>query len=419
MIVRRSLIIWGLLVVWHCSSQGEFTKSAWRYHREIRAESLSGFSRVVLDAETFDHSQQNLADLRLVGPDGEEWPYQLIRGTEWRVSDNRAARLLNNSRSSTGFSVLLLDLGKRGFAHNVVTLNTPSHNFRRRVEVYGSDDAISWFLLRNDATIFDFSSPDDSVRQTRIRYPESVYRFITLHIINGNEDPIVIRDASIIVETEPTRTLRSYNASVIASFIDQKKKQSIIIIDAHYRNIPITGVTLLCTQENFYRTIEVYAGNDTSAMKGLGRDVIYRFVTRKFVDEKLSVDVRTTPARFMKLIISNKDDRPISVDVDHVTALEYSIVFGSTSGPLELYFGNPTAALPSYDLERTLQYVDLESAHPAVLGPVAVNTDFVTRDERPWSERNPVLLWGAFGVAFVILGGLIFRLAKKGHSSTQ
>jgi hypothetical protein len=392
-----------------------FSLHEWKYFKTFSGDNPPQYIRVVVDRETFNHARSDMGDLRIADSAGVEVPYQLIRGEEWRSVEQCNARVLNVSHAPGKYSVVVLDLGESGRTHTTVDLDIDSRNYRRNAEVWGSDDYRHWFVLRTDAAVFDFSTSDDSVRVTRIRYPSSIFRYVKVHVINGTEPPLAIRSARVEAESEPARTLRTYDVAAVSVEEDKDRKATTLLIDGTYANVPLTGITLETGKRNFYRTVQIYAGNDTARMTYVGNDVIYRYDTPRFSDERLSVTCRPTPARYLRLVIQNQDDRPVPIEVKHLIALEYSLVVRASSSGLRLFFGNPSAPAPHYDISRTLRYIDLQTAHPASLGELTANPDYAPRDERPWTERHPVLLWIMFGVVFVVLGYLVVHMVHTGE----
>jgi hypothetical protein len=78
-----------------------------------------------------------------------------------------------------------------------------------------------------------------------------------------------------------------------------------------------------------------------------------------------------------------------------------------------LTYGSPLLAAPSYDLARTIG--DLEtwaaSAGEARLGEAVRRSE---KGPRPWTERNPALLWAGLLAAVVVLGAITWWALQKG-----
>ncbi len=410
-LARRNTLTFVLVLTSGLAFAG-FSPSEWEFHKRFTPDTSQPYTRLAIDPETFDKARVDVADLRVIDSSGKELPYQLVKGTEWHTRTELGARILNNSYLPGKYSVVVIDLGRKGLTHNLIHLDVTSHNFTRNVEVLGSDDRTHWFVLRDDAAICDFSSKDDTVKIDRITYPESIYRYIQVRVLNGQDAPLAIRHPRVIAESTPARVVRRRTPVSMMSFTDARRKQSIIIVDAGYRNLPLSGIVLSTEDKNFYRSVQVMAGNDTAHMASVHTDVLYRYDTPRFSDERLALEFAEVRGRYLKLVVFNHDDQPVHFSVQQYISPEYTIVMKSTAEPLELFFGNAKAAAPVYDLQHTLQYVDLQHARIVSPGPIAVNPLYAPVDTRPWTERNPVLLWIVFGVVFVVLAFLIIRMVR-------
>ena len=78
-----------------------------------------------------------------------------------------------------------------------------------------------------------------------------------------------------------------------------------------------------------------------------------------------------------------------------------------------LLYGNLAAHSPQYDLSR---FLDAGAPKPvylvAALGPEELTRNYV--DPRPFTERHPVTLWIALGIAIVLLGFSALRALRGG-----
>jgi hypothetical protein len=90
-------------------------------------------------------------------------------------------------------------------------------------------------------------------------------------------------------------------------------------------------------------------------------------------------------------------------------ALEQRVYFDPQGRTLlKLYYGDSKLPRPVYDYARFLQKEG--AAAEAELGAVAVNAAYTGRpDDRPWSERHTLVLWGAMLIAIVALAVLAIR----------
>jgi hypothetical protein len=110
--------------------------------------------------------------------------------------------------------------------------------------------------------------------------------------------------------------------------------------------------------------------------------------------------------------IKNQDDAPIQISSVRLEMLERTLCFDASDGvAYALYYGDSALAAPRYDYASlfTLQ----SNAAKANIGQERANPDYQDRpDSRPFTERHPVLLWGALAFVILLLGTVALRSAK-------
>lgn len=111
-------------------------------------------------------------------------------------------------------------------------------------------------------------------------------------------------------------------------------------------------------------------------------------------------------ARYWRLIVANGGDAPLRDINVELWGVPRRIVFAPTgAGSYRLLFGNAAAQAPVYDFASVHSVAAIQAAAPASLKALAYNAAF-RKPERPWSERNPWVLWAALAVAIIGVGGL-------------
>ena len=173
-----------ILLVSVCQVSADFKKSEWQFSKPIGSvpPASEGYVRVSLDGQTYHQSRSSLSDLRIVDDQQKEIPYALIQEKETTSEEEFSPKIYNKSVLSGAYSTLTLDLEKEIF-NNKLVLKTQSKNFKRRVEIAGSNDGKQWFVLKKDAYIFDFSG-EQKVQLTTIQYPDNKYRYLQVKVWN-------------------------------------------------------------------------------------------------------------------------------------------------------------------------------------------------------------------------------------------
>jgi hypothetical protein len=394
---------------------GDFSHREWQFSKSIeRPDGLSsGYCRFSLDAETFDGSQPSLADLRIVSDQGKEVPYTLHEEREKTTEEVYSPRMFNRSVLPGKYSTLTLDLEREAY-NNTLTLKIKAENFRRRVEIAGSQDAKQWFVLKDDAYIFDFTG-DKKVQLTTVRYPENKYRYLLVKVWNGTDPPLEIDGASLsqVTTTTPQRVNRA--STLLSREEDRKLKTSQWVLDLKYRHLPSDFLRIDTPEENFSRRAEILGSNDLKTWNRLAQFDLYRFHTTRYSVEKRTQHFPEARHRYLKLIVYNQDDPPLQLAGFEVQGIEKDLIFQvQPSRSYTLHYGSPDAKAPQYDIERVKSYLSVESLAPLRVGAQSENLDYrPSGPKRPWTETQPVLFWGVLVLLVAGLGTYIIRLMTK------
>ena len=124
--------------------------------------------------------------------------------------------------------------------------------------------------------------------------------------------------------------------------------------------------------------------------------------------EELAVNLADNSGQLI-LLIDNGDNPPLAITEAQPLSLERRIYFGPQGKTtLRLYYGDEKLTPPVYDYARFF-HLDASPAE-AQLGAGSQNAQYTARpDDRPWSERHRVILWGAMLLAVLALAVLAMR----------
>src|SRR5260370_34055412 len=103
---------------------------AWRYSRAIDSQHAGTLSYITLDRQVFVHSENRLADLRVIDDLGTELPYELRNRLAPPARPlNVPATLRENSFVPGQFTQVIADLVHRPNFHNTVPVQTAASDF--------------------------------------------------------------------------------------------------------------------------------------------------------------------------------------------------------------------------------------------------------------------------------------------------
>ena len=405
------------------SAAADFSLKDWPFVKSISVPvglTEGDLVEVVPDPEVFNRAAPGLVDLRIIQGEEREIAYELVveRGSRERRSFPVGIRDLGFVRGQ--FTSFIADLGQEGLLHNEIEVFTNSQNFQRDVTVEGSTDATTWTVLQEGTKIYDFTlkERDFTARDTQVRYPESTVRFLRVKIINDGEEPLDITGASVFSVAETLAEEVSFPASIRERTEENTNRRSLIVFDLGSKGLPTNRLTIQTPHVNFYREVVLEGTGDIDAPRWslIQRSgVLYSYDTRKFVGDKLTLSYPETTFRYLRLTIENEDNRPLPIDGVELFGVPRKLIFqAQPDASYKLFYGNPKARAPSYELERILPFLETENLPVGDLGPQTDNLAFKVEKERlPFSERYAWLITVAVVVAAVAVAILLVGVVRK------
>ena len=401
----------------------DFTLEDWRYVKAIAVpETLpeAGLVELSLDRETFHEAAPALADLRVVQDDSLEVPYKLTVERGETKQQSYPVKIRDLGHVAGEYTSFVVDLDREGSLHNQVEIRTNSYNFRRNVVVEGSSDAQDWAVLQKGAEIFDFTIKERGLtaRDTRVHYPESAYRYLRVRIVDGAEGPLGIDGAAVFSTLERPPEETAFPAPIVQRTEDTANRTSVLLMDVGSRGLPTHRLSVSTPTDNFYREVTLEGSLDNVDWRRLtNQAAIYSFNTPKFVGGQLEVSYPEESLRYFRLTIRNEDNPPVAVERVSLVGVARRVLFQPRpdASRYSLYYGNPEARAPSYDLERILPYLETGQLPAAGLGPRLPNPAFRVA-QPPATEGYPWLVPVAVGVAAVAVALLLLGVVKRARA---
>ena len=395
----------------------------WRYYKPVALPDSAVAPSLVeleLDPEVYAHANPGLGDIRVTEQDGEEHPYKLlVEYGDQRRAPVEAKEIRDLSHVAGKDTTFILDLQSEGVLHNELQVQTSSEDFQRRVEVEGSDDGKSWRTLQNNGTIFALTIKERgfAASDTRVTYPDSTARFLRVRIIDDGLEPLNVKGGVVFFarQLEPRRA--DISIVVVDREEDAERKTTTLLMDAGSAGIPANRIELEIPRRNFHRQVSLEGSDDMLAWHTVqSNETLYDFDTPKFIGNDLSIGFGESRYRYYRATIANEDNPPLPVDGARASGFVRKLVFSAdAAGSYRLYYGNPDAGSPSYDLERIFPYLVTEGLPIASLGPQTQNPAFFVPEPppKPFTERSPWLLPVIVAIAALIIGAFLASLIRQ------
>jgi hypothetical protein len=396
--------------------------SYFKYQRSVEP-ARQGQQYIAVDESIWQHARSDLGDLRLYNG-ANEVPYSLAVERGGDEQEEKALPVFQQA-SVGGKTQFLIDM--RDLAdYDHVALKLSTQNFVAHAQVEGKDDlhGKSWAGL-GDSILYDLSK-ERLGSNTTLRLPRASYKYLRITIDGPvKPDEVIGAMSELHQERKPVWRIvgsQPVNASTNGSQLrwekgklqPQEGKDTLLTFNLP-QGVPAEkiGFDIDPAQGNFWRRVEIL--NDRGQLMG-SREIERIHMQRggqKIDSEEHEVSFFPRGSRILAVVIYNGDDPPLKINGAHLEQVERRLYFDAPSGAtLMLYYGNEKLNAPVYDYARFFQAQPI--AIVAQLGPEQQNASYAGRpDERPWSERNPALLWAAILAAVLVLGALALRSIRS------
>ena len=393
---------------------GAFEPARWKYRSAVAIPSGAELLSIRLTRAIYSRSAPGLPDLRIVC-DTSEVPYVLEARTGSVEEHERNAEIINKEVAPGAGLRLTLDLGVAS-KHSRIRLRTPERNFRELVRIETSDDNRSWAIVRDDASIFRFYQDGRSADLLTVDYPVSTRRYVRVSVPGWNESGSIsgVFVAFREVRLPELEVMASLNPKAIE---EPNTKSTRYEMDLGVEGLPHDRLRVETGESFYHRAVELETSTYGKKWSRLGSGVLYRLPG----DSADSITFPETHDRYLRLRVFNEDNRPIQLGLVHVaTVVRYVTFQAETELPHWLFYGNPEADRPLYDLGMILARRSVEPVQVAARAPES-NPNYQPLPEpgKPWTDRYPALLYTILGAAVLAMGYVTVRFLRKVMASSQ
>jgi Protein of unknown function (DUF3999) len=392
--------------------------SRWPFYAEVTTPAgAPGAYDLTLPLQVLDKSREDLADLRLYDTNGKEIPYALRIRRE--VDDTRevSGRLFNQAHVGTNTSEVSVDLGENSGEHNLAEIETAGTNFRRRVEVEGSDSGSEWKILKAGEVIFGFESQNHTVQSNGVSYPTSRYRYLRVRVF---ADELTDKQAPVITNVKASMTVRAkgelanWDVPVPAYQLlrNQGVPASSWTLDLGGR-VPCDRLALVINADSFSRPFQLEAIDDPQNIRLIASGELTRRIGQQQPPVVINFE-QEEHARKLRLLVTDYNNETLPISSITAGAPARQLVFElkePTNQPLRLFFGNPKATDPHYDFAKDQAVRISAQTSRGVFGAVSANPDYKP-EPLPLTERIPWLIYIVLAASSLALAFILINLVR-------
>jgi hypothetical protein len=328
--------------------RGAIAPTEWKNQQTLEIRE-TGLTKVSLPETTLDLARVDLADLRLIGPGGEEVSYAIqipAPPTAARHSP-RNVRIELQPLSTQ----ITIETGTTQAIAGVV-LTTPARDFVKAAEVAISSDGSAWEIVGQGLQL---------ARQTDLEaltLPLGKISAVFLRItINDARTPVVPFTGAILDLTAPDDTpMVPVETEIVKR--EEFAGETVLTLDLHTRHLPLSLLEITATDPLFARMVTVKqrtlrAGESVEQSAAIGS--IFRLgVPQQSIREHLRVPLDfPTSIRRQQIHISNDSSPPLAIQRVKVFRRPIWLIFNAgNAGTYRLLTGNLQVSRPTYDLAR-------------------------------------------------------------------
>lgn len=414
----RAIVVLGALVLATAGVAAAQTPArapdVWAFRRPIALPTLAqpGFVELAIDADVYREALASLQDLRVREPGGADVAYVVRRHERRAAEATRDARLKDLVTTRERAVRFVLDAGSGRILHNRVRLaiGDDARNFRVPVRVETADEVGRWQVAREAGFIYRVEG-ETRAADTSVSYPASTARRLRVTVGPSDGQPLPVTGARLVIATAAERREEAVPVTLVARDEDTARRTTRLVLDLGGRR-PVDRVDLDVSDRNFHRVVLIEASDDRTQWRWLGSCSISAVDTGRVRERLTDTRFPETTARYIRVSIENLDDRPLGITAVRLFAVPRTLVF--TAVPANRYvleYGNPSAAVPRYDLARTIAYLGDDRLPTATLGPVE-RVPAPLRRTSTWVQSQPVVMWATMAMAMLALAGLLWRMAR-------
>jgi hypothetical protein len=398
-----------------CAS-AQTSMSSWQFFMDVNAGG-PGFYRLTVPLDVFGKSREDLADLRLLDPSGKEIPYALWIRKDVDEQSEVSGHLFNQATKGA-VSEVSVDLGANAVIHNEVEIETAGTNFRRRVDVEGSDNGKDWKGLKSGDVIFAFGPQNRTVQSNRIDYPISRYRYLRVRVfadeLADDQAPVISSVRALAaVSVMGERVSWQWSMPAYQQLRYQGVPASAWTIDLGAR-VPCDRIQLGVQTDSFSRPYQLEAIDDPQNVRLIASGELKRRVGEQSKSVEIAFD-QEEQVRKLRLVVDDYSNQTLPIESFTAQAPARQVVFElkqASAQPLRLYFGNTNATPTHYDFEKEVSR-RLTTAPNRIDTGIAVQNPEYKPAPLPLTERIPWLIYLVLFASSAVLALVLLSLARN------
>ncbi len=317
--------------------------SAWKWEAPFRVDQ-AGMLRLEAPPGVLDVARGDLADLRIISPDGSETPYLMeapVRREGGVIDAEDFEITLADNRTE-------IQAAYRGSSPvEALRLVTPAGDFLKSVTIEGAKDGV-WKELAANQVIFRRAG---AAERLSVSLGSGTWDRFRIKVDDARSEPVPFTGVRLAMAGERPET-REQPVRIVGR--EEVSGETRLTLDLGAGNLDVDGMRFGISDALFNRSCTVGMPDGSSPLKPLAGGTLYRVAPEGdgAPVEELFVPVRgRVSGRQLILSIRNGDSPPLAIGSVAVSFHPTILAFhAEAAGDWKLLAGNRSAKAPAYDL---------------------------------------------------------------------
>ncbi|MFA6290610.1 MAG: hypothetical protein WC637_02450 [Victivallales bacterium] len=418
-----------------------------RYMKTVPSGKESDILKIVLDSDLYDSVSANFADIRLTDGKNAETPFIVRQDTvnETQISDvYQPAKIISLTRLDDNRIYICVEIPGDIRGITGLVLKTPSKNFEKQADVYGSSNMKAWKTISEDQNIFDYSEVI-ALSNTTLRFSGQDFKYYNISIANFAENIKSPRSELItekrqggdfsqiekmtinteVLKIDEIGFLTSSEKKIVRknkileypvsefSCKDGKDETEILLST---KKEPLTLFTLETESNNFSRSVSVDGSNDGKDWRNLtGCEKITKIDISGYRETDLKIAIPESRFKHYRIKVSNGNAPPVKFSAVRASGNIYclELINPKTSGGLSLYYGGTNIPLPAYDIREILDKLKNPSYSEVNPGERKENPSYKPGTAARTFLDSKMLFTSIIALMVLILGWILYKGFRK------
>ena len=387
----------------------------WQCYKSIELGGSNKYKYFFLDKEIYLYSNTNLSDLRIIDKLGSSVPYYILEGFKEEEKEEiiHELKLIKNSKetnkektlTNTVFDYQLLSEDKNLSCNKLEFDVDNSGEYSNQIEVYGRNEKSNWSFITKD-TIYNI----DKFKKNDVSLSNFFnYSFYRIKIIDSGEKALIKECRAVFKRI--SNKYDNYKETTDLKFDALEEEKTTLIKIENSNKLKLLNIDIIA-EGNFNRKYDLTFGNSDYSLYS---DNLYKF-------NHNNIDISKTMIVFsgtwkndtaLALRIFNNDNAPLKIDKIGAEYIIDKVIFeDNESKEYKLYFGNPDAEKPSYDIVTFQSYIEKDDKDKCSLGSLVKLKE--SKEEKE-SKINYKLIFNILivVVSIALVSTLVLILRKK------